>query len=218
VQIAKESTSPLPFATLESKWVRHSVYLEIGKHLDPDLEKTCLICHKKFEEHFSQLLKLEKTEYKEGKVSKYLDTGHYWGIRGLNKWKDYDQIILIGTPTPNIDDTVRQVQAIYWDEKPLDKTTSKENGFYDFKDKRISWYLHSLREDELYQAIFRIRPLELNGRKKINIIIASALPLEDLDPIISKRFNISSDRTNKKQTKYETLKSAAVELLTLPRY
>jgi hypothetical protein len=213
VEIAKESVAPLPFATLKSIRVRQDAYSEIKKYLDPELEKTCLICHKEFEDDFSQLLKLKYTKYNDGKVSEYHDTGHYWGIRGLNVWKDYDQIILIGTPTPNIDDMVRQVQAIYWENKPLDKTTSKENGFHDYKDKRISWYLHSLREDELYQAIFRIRPLELKSRKKINIIIASALPLQDLDSRISKQFNIQSISTKKKQTKFDTLRSAAVQLL-----
>jgi len=213
VEIAKEQDALLPEATLKSKITRLNVCDEIKAHLDCTLNRTCVICHKDFEEHFASLFGLKRTQYRDGKVCKYQDTGHYWGIRGLNVWKDYDQIILIGTPTPNIDDMVRQVQAIYWDDSALDKTVTKVNNVQDYKDKRVSWYLHSLREDELYQAIFRIRPLELNGRKKIKIIVATALPLEDIDPLVSTHFKIETMAAKNQQGKYNTLKTAAAALL-----
>lgn len=172
VEVLKETKEILPASTLKIPFNRTSVCDEVKGHIMIP-GRTALICHKNYESNFAKLLRLKKTRYDgEGKVrGNYGDTCHFWAIRGLNAWKDYDQIIIVGTPTPNIDDMARQVEALYWDEKRLDKTQSMTNGVHDYNDPRLSGYLHSLREDELYQAAFRIRPLTLNSRNKVRIII-----------------------------------------------
>ncbi|MCP3681187.1 MAG: hypothetical protein GY861_00720, partial [bacterium] len=216
VEVIKETKQLLPQPTLNSPKNRILVYREVSECLDEKLD-TCLICHNDHEDSLSELFPVEKTIYDNGKVSEYKDTSHYYAVRGLNQWKDYHQIVVIGTPTPNLDDMMRQIETIYWDEGPLDKSVIK-NGFYDYQDKRISHYLHSLREDEIYQSVFRIRPLDLNGRGKIKIIIASALPLEDIDPYITKRIEIPTTRVDAVDKKYEALKTAADSLLSAYGY
>jgi len=209
VEIVKGDTEFLPQSTLDTAKNKTLVWDAIGENIDTDL-KTCLICHQPHEEAFSKLFGLEMTDYEN---DSYHDTGHFWGVRGLNKWKDYEQIIVIGTPTPNLDDMMRQIQTIYWDESVLDITREEVNGIPDFKDDRIKWYLHCLREDEIYQAVFRIRPLEVKSRGKIKIIIATSIPLEDIDSYISQRFEIPTTRKKKLNDKLATLEETANHLL-----
>jgi len=202
VIISKVSNNQYSNGTLLNAGTRRRIANEVKQRIDSDL-KTFLITHKDYEESFAGDLGLTATKYdaNERGGNGYKDTGHYWAIRGLNAWKDYDQAIIIGAPIPNVFGIIRQAQALFWDDKPIIITsTKKDEGVYEYDDDRINWYLRSLREDELYQAIFRIRPLERKGRNEIKIIIVTSLPLEDIDPMVTHTFTI---KTKKQITKEE---------------
>ncbi len=106
---------------------------------------------------------------------------------------------------------IRQVQTLYWDDEPLDLTTTEKNGAYYHNDNRIQEYLDSLREDEMYQAIHRIRPLDPNGRRRINIIIASGLEIPDIEA--NDYYKTPMTTKTKVGHKLSTLKIAAEQLL-----
>jgi hypothetical protein len=210
VEVVKEQKESLPRISIKKPLNKVLVSDKIKEHVDSAL-KTCLISFMDCEGDFATSLGLQKTKYDVvGKLQgKYADSGHYWAVRGLNAWKDYEQIIIIGTPTPNLDDMERQVEALFWDDKQLDKTRANN----DYIDPRLSAYLHSLREDELYQAVFRIRPLTLNGRAKIKIIVASSISLPDLDSNVTANLDIKFKwEINSKDTETK-IETAINELL-----
>ena len=210
VEVIKEQKESLPRISMKKPLNKVLVSDKIKEHVDSAL-KTCLISFMDCEGDFATSLGLQKTKYDVvGKLQgKYADSGHYWAVRGLNAWKDYEQIIIIGTPTPNLDDMERQMEALFWDDKQLDKTQVDK----DYIDPRLSAYLHSLREDELYQAVFRIRPLTLNGRTKIKIIVASSIALPDLDSNVTANLDILLPGAKQVKDKKDLIETAVNDLL-----
>jgi hypothetical protein len=40
------------------------------------------------------------------------EVGHYGGLRGLDKWKDFDAVCTLGDPRPNLDHVAREIGAV----------------------------------------------------------------------------------------------------------
>jgi hypothetical protein len=121
---------------------------------------------------------------KNARLKKQYVTGYYRNLRGTNEYIDCDQIILIGVANPNPEELHIKEQARRVDEDYLSNKTTKEFQPYGdgklmrktrfYEDERMNDILRQHRENEMIQAVNRIRPL-LFPEKKIWIL--SAIPL-----------------------------------------
>ncbi len=75
---------------------------------------------------------------------KTLEIIHYWGYRGKNEYEDFDAAISFGTTFINIEGALDVAQALF------KKKEQRDNWF------RIQGF------NEVYQTVFRIRPLKAN--------------------------------------------------------
>lgn len=104
-----------------------------------------------------------------------LKVGHYYGQRGSNEFENCSVLICFGTPNPNPQDMLNQARALYWDASPLLELEILEGRTFDvspgtesvrtrvrsFADPRLREILESRRDEELRQAVFRVRPLSV---------------------------------------------------------
>ena len=113
--------------------------------------------------------------------------GTYWAVRGSNAFLEQGvaTIILMGTPTANIDDGILWAKARAWREKdPIDDAPcfslrrygmqfepDKAIGVIGSRDPRVAGWSTMLREGELRQAAERVRSVIPNSE-----IIAGHLP------------------------------------------
>ena len=97
---------------------------------------------------------------------KLCDTNHFFNQRGTNKFKDYNILIVIGTPyVPPFQILFRHVLNFGKIPKDFTVVRDKQGHFQGYKDELLQELLQYFVYDELYQAIHRCRPLL--GNKKI---------------------------------------------------
>ena len=141
-------------------------------------EKTLVVSTMQF--HNIHLVKyLKNARLKKGYV-----TGYYRNLRGTNEYIDCDQIVLIGVANPNPEELHIKEQARRVQEDYLSNKTTKEFQPYGggklkrktrfYEDERMNEILRQHRENEMIQAVNRIRPLLYPDKK---IWILSAIPL-----------------------------------------
>jgi hypothetical protein len=129
--------------------------------------------------------------------------GHFFGQRGSNQFQECDVEIVFGTPYPNPDELQRQAEALYWDqERVLRQTVLQpqclgQEGQQDLwvsvrthADPRLCDLQRSKCQEELIQAIYRIRPLsveegklfptEQGKRTEATVYVFSSLPIPQL--------------------------------------
>ena len=145
--------------------VRERALGEIGKVLERHSgARVGLITHKSFTREvrarFPELL-----------------VGHYFGQRGSNLFETCDVLVCFGTPFPNSEQLERQAEALHWDEPALRRQITLEQRAFEvrpgqaglatrvrsYADSRLKRLLRGKSEDELLQAIYRIRPLSVQG-------------------------------------------------------
>ncbi|MEK7281256.1 MAG: hypothetical protein AAB037_02750, partial [Chloroflexota bacterium] len=139
--------------------------------------KVGVICHKDIESEIDAQAKPDVI-------------GYFWANRGSNEFKDCDALLVVGTPIPHLDSFVEDARALYWDRPRLDERewkVAQMGGNYYFKPSSpLRWLMKAKREDELYQSVFRIRPLGVldpKGRRygrQLKVYIFSSLPIPGL--------------------------------------
>jgi hypothetical protein len=148
-------------------------------------EKIALLTHKFFAKEVQQ-------KFPE------LVVGHFFGQRGSNQFADCDVQIVFGTPFPNPQELEEQAQALYWDQERVLRQTYLERQFLGttateelyasvrtHADPRLRELQRSKCQEELVQAIYRIRPLSVedgvlfssHGRAQATVYVFSSLPL-----------------------------------------
>jgi hypothetical protein len=143
-------------------------------------ECTLIISTKDFIE--KRLRKALKTAGLKGRY----EIGHYWGLRGSNDFTHCDQVILVGTAMPNLEELHIREQCRRLREDYVSGVTIFSYRRYGetrlqgktrvFEDERMNQILSQHREEEMIQMIHRIRPL-LYSEKKIWILSSTPLPL-----------------------------------------
>ena len=141
-------------------------------------EKTLVVSTMQF--HNRHLVKYLKN----ARLSKKYVTGYYRNLSGSNEYIDCDQVVLIGVANPNHEEVHIKEQARRVHEDYLSNKTTKDfQNYGESKIKRKSWFyeddrmnriLRQKRENEMIQAVNRIRPLLYPDKK---IWILSAIPL-----------------------------------------
>jgi hypothetical protein len=130
---------------------------------------------------------------------------HFGNIRGLDKYKDFDEAIIIGRNQPPVEAVESIARCIFCDDNHPLTPIKSENGIHTFHndrrggyttggdnkevkesyhpDKRCDIILKQIREEETIQAISRLRDIWQDGKK---ITIISKLPLDiEVDRLIS---------------------------------
>ena len=118
-------------------------------------------------------------------------TAHFWGLRGSNAMARCTDLVVIGTPTINIDDLAAWGSALHWKDDPLHCETVRRHeptGYVrgdgkqcfvevlHYLDHRLDALLQQGREAELAQAAFRGRPLDEPATKTIWLLTSTPVP------------------------------------------
>jgi len=140
-----------------------------------------------------------------------LRTGHFYGQRGSNEFQYCDVEIVFGTPYPNLEELMQLAQALYWDESPVLRQVTLERQSFEtaprqrrrqvavrtYVDPRLAELLRAKCQEELLQAVYRIRPLSVEvdpsgqlefvmyndpnePRRRAKVYLFCALPLPGL--------------------------------------
>ncbi len=144
---------------LHNPVVQEKALALIGRHLQehPD-QKIALLTYK----FFAQIAK---------KRFPLLQVGYFYSQRGSNKFKDCDVEIVFGTPRPNPIDFLKAAEALYWDGSPLNYQTTLKTyrignrlvKVREYIDPRVQELARAKTEQEMLQALFRLRPLSVAG-------------------------------------------------------
>lgn len=127
------------------------------------------------------------------------DSAHFGGIRGIDRWKDHDAVIIVGRNDPDAAGAEGSARALYFDSiHPLDlpgKLQKEARGYrmaglkagvnvrY-HPDPRIQQVLEQMRESESQQAVDRLR--FIHGTEGRQVFLLSNLVLDiDVDSLIS---------------------------------
>jgi hypothetical protein len=106
---------------------------------------------------------------------------HFWSGRGKDCWRDYDCVIIFGTPEPNPSELFDDARALFADdEKPISEAQSLIDP-RKYADSRLQMLREMRREDEIMQDVHRIRPIWGKGFKK-KVVIMSQLYCPQLPP------------------------------------
>lgn len=132
------------------------------------------------------------------KINKNSDFEHFGNIRGIDQYKDYDTVIIIGRNQPPSSAMEAEAAALWWDsEHPpeLDQDLIDQPRGYRHKDKlgvnvqihpdkKVQLLLEMKREHETLQAIDRLRLI--HNEKPKNVYILSNLVLDiDVDHFLT---------------------------------
>lgn len=130
-------------------------------------------------------------------VPSHCELAHFNSLRGIDRWKDFDAVVIIGRNEPPVSAVEDMARALYFDETtPLDLRGAWEVRVRGYRmkgsgpaigietmvhpDLRVQEVLEQLRESETLQAVDRLRLL--HNPTKRPVILLSNLPLDiDVD-------------------------------------
>jgi hypothetical protein len=124
---------------------------------------------------------------------------HYSNLRGLNEFKDYQNVIIVGREQPPPTALEKTAKALWWDSSASIQSVSEAGGHfsYDYEEKRgyrlrsgryrdtkvqthPDWRVQDLleiqREAEITQGIDRLRPIRGSGDQQVFIL--TSIPVD----------------------------------------
>lgn len=111
----------------------------------------------------------------------------FWMDHGDDNYGDYDKLIIFGSAYSNVVGDMHLVNAIYEGDEVVDFSKLKNE---DYADDRVAVVKKSRQENEMMQAIFRLRPSKpREAPQEIHIISAMKLPLTYEMPGATKKMN-----------------------------
>jgi hypothetical protein len=148
--------------------------------------------------------------------------GHFWAVRGSNAFESCTILLVVGTPTPNLDSVIWIARALYADDPvPIDTEQEQDaQGRRRFRDLRLRSLLEYLVSAELTQVAHRSRALRYDDRTVVTLCMGDI----DYLPITMEYTslpNLSEQGTLVRQQgqvrDYEKLECAARELIAAGR-
>ena len=125
---------------------------------------------------------------------------HFGSLRGVNKYEDYDNVVIVGREQPPAIACENQAKALWWDReealallpsksghKPLESEsrgyrlsngTNRSTKVQVHPDYRVQLVLEQIRESESTQALDRLRLLRDKGGDRRQVFILSSVPLD----------------------------------------
>ncbi|MFC6823481.1 hypothetical protein [Halopelagius fulvigenes] len=134
-----------------------------------------------------------------------VDWMHYHATRGLNR-ADYDAVVCVGAPHPNMDDLRRDAELLAMDDPELDAGGEEHSTRDEAADAHARRYIYTdddgrgrqiktkeytglagdlfraAREDEIEQCVHRLRPVLAEETKHVYLLtnVPTALPVDEL--------------------------------------
>jgi hypothetical protein len=106
---------------------------------------------------------------------------HFWSGRGKDCWRDYDVVIIFGTPEPNPSELFDDARALFADDENPISLAQSESDPRKYADSRLQMLREMRREDEIMQDVHRIRPIWGKGLDK-KVVLMSQLYCPQLPP------------------------------------
>jgi hypothetical protein len=97
---------------------------------------------------------------------------HFWSGRGKDCWRDYDVVIIFGTPEPNPSELFDDARALYADDDNPISLAQSESDPRKYADSRLQLLREMKREDEIMQDVHRIRPIWGKGLSKKAVVLS----------------------------------------------
>ncbi|MHC4643547.1 MAG: hypothetical protein ACYS32_18040, partial [Planctomycetota bacterium] len=126
-------------------------------------------------------------------ISPHAKVAHFYGIRGSNEFQDFNQVIIFGTPQLREDELKKHASMLHYDEpRAIDTSIEYQYRPYlalaqnarapaqrvrTFRDPLLQAIFETSREDEIIQAVNRIRIVH-DFKKRV--IVLSNIPLPGL--------------------------------------
>ncbi|MBI4738355.1 hypothetical protein HY772_02120, partial [Candidatus Woesearchaeota archaeon] len=111
----------------------------------------------------------------------FVSVEHFWSGRGKDCWRDYDIVIIFGTPEPNPSELFDDARALFADDENPISLAQSESDPRKYADSRLQLLREMRREDEIMQDVHRIRPIWGKGLDK-KVVIMSQLYCPQLPP------------------------------------
>lgn len=174
--------------TLKQKSVWKKALKALRKLVVDNAEETLIVTWKDLADDLRELQQV-------GDFDDAVAIEHYFGIEGINRYRDFKRVVLVGTPSWPENQVISAAEAIWRHSAPLDTDMIREWVPYNYKDsegggkeakirkfadERLNLVMRTFREDEMVQSAHRIRPL-LNPKEK-EIFLISNLPIKELPP------------------------------------
>jgi len=175
------STSGSYASMRQAVFLRH--LLELLDRLLREEPRTLVICKQALERHVREHLPPEA------------GLTHFYGNRGSNAYKDFQQVVIFGMPGMTPDTVQRYAGALYYEDNLVSDTelTLRLYHGYDvgvqvqvYKEPLIQAIAETAREDEVLQSIHRIRP-GLDPSKGIVLITNLVIPELPVTRLLSAR-------------------------------
>jgi hypothetical protein len=155
---------------------------------------------------------------------------HFRQDRGDDSYKDYDNVVTFGTPFPDRGPVLDELSALCHANKDPKRISDDPAGAgsrrYEFADPRLDGYIKAIREYEILQAIYRLRPCSADSPKKV--IILSTLDMTPYLPglaVVNPRKKDHSDLVafmtdclSELGFWTDSLIATGIDLLTKPNY
>jgi hypothetical protein len=126
------------------------------------------------------------------------ETGHFYGMRGTNRYEDCDALFIVGAPSPPIDDLERTAAMLYfarmkkfdtsWTETDISimmPEDAEEGWAYQVSgywgDRDLQALVWQFREAEIVQAAHRARPVS----RQVDVWLLTNIPLDEFTPEIT---------------------------------
>jgi hypothetical protein len=165
-----------------------------------------------------------------GDDSTVISLKHFRQDRGDDSYKDYDNVVIFGTPFPDRGPVLDELSALCHANKDSKRISDDPAGAgslrYEFADPRLDGYIKAIREYEILQAIYRLRPCSAVNEKQV--IILSTL---DMSPYLPGMITINPRKKDHSDLKTfmadclaelgfwtDSLITTGVEMLTKPEY
>jgi hypothetical protein len=155
---------------------------------------------------------------------------HFRQDRGDDSYKDYDNVVTFGTPFPDRGPVLDELSALCHANRDTIKLSDDPAGAgsrrYEFADPRLDGYIKAIREYEILQAIYRLRPCSADSAKQV--IILSTLDMTPYLPglrVVNPRKKDHSDLVafmtdclSELGFWTDSLIATGIDLLTKPNY
>ncbi len=125
----------------------------------------CLITHLGCERQLAEAIGIPYISHDDPRWADESRTGHFWGMRGSNRFNECPITFVVGTPSLDPEHVHRLARALYADDPaPLVEGSDQRDDQWHYLDARVQHLADWLSHSELTQCAHRARPLRYDGR------------------------------------------------------
>ena len=141
---------------------------------------------------------VENEAFKNAMKSKNIAIEHFGGLRGIDKYKDFNTVVIVGRfqpPADAIEDMARGLFRL--DNQPLELGSTKLDTAYSLKDGQVFWPVWTPKDSriadlnsyyanaEILQVIDRLRLIHCEEKKEVFLLTARPIDGLEVDKIVT---------------------------------